>query len=451
MPVGEVSSDAASHLELGPADDDALTMRRGKGNLQPPRDAATLRSSPNQSSPLAGPPLADGAAVAAAAAAAVNGDATTPPKGRKERAKEERERSLALARKKAEDEKERKRQDKLKREEDKLKREEAKRKEKEDKEAAKVKAKEQKMRARMAADDRIKAKQQQPPKATPPPTAAVVASPATITPRATPAQQLVRANIPASTESVVLPSSAALPQSSGSTVRGSPTPVPAATPTLGRRTSLVALLGRKKEHTSSAPQARQNPIVSSAAPAAPESAPSRRGPLPAASSVSKSKSLGVWGTLRKKLGSAAPAPKPTPAPPVPASTAITHSTSVLPPNEPPVQQLVASQPLAPAPLQDVDPGLQLPASDASHAYDALRPRAVDGDATFELARMTTLPASETGSSIASRVVSRHQSPSNTRPAVSRTSTNLSRHSSPGVPLGRSLSNVDKSLPLLPTV
>ena len=63
LQASDVASDAASHLDLGPAEDDSLTMRRGRGNLQPPRDSAALKSSPNQSSPLAGPPLADGAAV----------------------------------------------------------------------------------------------------------------------------------------------------------------------------------------------------------------------------------------------------------------------------------------------------------------------------------------------------------------------------------------------------
>jgi len=443
--ASDVASDAASHLELGPADEDLLTMRRARGNLQPPRDSAALKSSPSQSSPLAGPPLADGAAVAAAAA--VNGDAKTPPKGRKERAKQERERSLALARKKVEDEKERKREEKLKRVEAKLRKEEAKRKEKEQKEAAKIQAKEQKLKARKEMDGRFKTKEQPLKAKLPPPP--VAASPATITPRGTP---------PPPFADSVATLSAATPQSSGSTVRGAPTPAPAVTSTPGRRTSLVAPTVSKKEQAPAVPPAPQRPVVSSAfVPVVSERPSPRRDP--AAASGSKSKSLGMWGTLRRKFGSAASAPKRTTAPPVPGPRSLPGAAQpipALPTKEQPVQQSVSAYPLAPAAPRNADRNLEVLAAESFNAYEALQPRAAlegrDYDATFELARMTTLPASETGSSIVSRAVSRQQSPpKQSRPPVSRTSTDLSRHSSPGVQLARSLSNVDKSLPSLPIV
>ena len=116
---------------------------------------------------------------------------------------------------------------------------------------------------------------------------------------------------------------------------------------------------------------------------------------------------------------------------------------------------MSAHPLAPAAPRNADRNLEVLAAEPFNAYEALRPRASlegrDYDATFELARMTTLPASETGSSVVSRVVSRQQSSKHSRPPVSRTSTDLSRHSSLGVQLARSLSNVDKSLPSLPIV
>lgn len=439
------SSDTSSALDIGPTD--AADVPRGNMPLR--QDSAILKSTPSQSSPLAGPPLADTEIVAAIAAVAASN------KSKKVLDKEKREQSVAMARKKVEDEKEKKRQEKVRKEE-------AKREEKMDKEVAKLKKK----AAKQAAEDRIKALRNAP--------KPLSASPPPINARPPP----VSGEITSSGGSPDSPSA----ESSGSTVRGTPAEGSQSSeppqPALGRRVSLVAMLGRKTDDgkPSRSPVSRPHHMPN---PPPPPPAAIVRGGSPAPSSVkstlSKRKSS-VWGALRKKL-----TVSKDPPPPIPLhANAFVLPTVIRPqttPPPPPANHFItesASEPTARrSSVVDLGPAVAatvLPVEPAKDAYAALLPRdSRDGaglsspisESTFNLARMTSLPPSEAALSTTSDHVSRERSRDSrdrqslhdvARPPMARQTTDTSVRTMQGGSSGhlsRPPSNVQKTLPSLP--
>lgn len=412
-----------------------------------------MRSSPSQSSPLAGPPLANTGAVPPQPAA--------PSKTKKQLEKEQKERAAADVKQREQAAKDRKRAEKLAKEE-------AKQKAKTDR----IQAKEQKKQAEKAAAQRLKAAQAS--RVTPVKSAPTVAK---------------AALSPATAAAPLAPASRTDTQRTPAPTAASPSSIPPAArePKLERRKSLVAILGRQRKPSV---DSSTRPTAIPSAPTTPETVkqspavrsmntPRMASPAPSQGSLTKSKSS-VWGTFKRKL-SLGPVPTastpPPPAKNVAAAARHAAVASAAPPATP--SHAIPPTPILPSGYNDVTPSSYDPATsaprrmsvseaqphplpagaapsaitgaspslspsrDAYQSLSARPPSIADERATIDLARVTSLPQS---------IATAESGPGHRNSAQEFTGTGMSRQTTrtsvDRISLQRTQS-ADKNLPPLP--